>query len=372
MKKVTAINLNGRAYQVEEAGFAALQTYLKSAEEKLASNPDKSEILADIEQAIADKCDGVLQLGKNVVSAEAIREILDKIGPIEETSDTKKSENASDTEPKVKKLYLLPKEGKLSGVCAGVAAYFGMDVTVVRLFFVLLLFLTQGFMLIVYIVMAIAMTEAKTPEEIAAAHGRPMTAQDIMSRVNVRAPSTESLNQVGSTINQIGRVIAQVIAISALIVWSIGTAVLVWLLWAMALGYIKLYDNLDFLNGWHQGVFILCVYLLFALPLHWIYRSFMVIGKGRGSEELSKSTRVAAGTSIALWAFSLVTIVAFVSFYATDVASYVRAHQGYIDIGKSNVCLDPSRCHPAETIEQPIQPIEVQYNTDTTSPVEVH
>ena len=52
MKKVVTINLNGRAYQVEEAGYEAMKTYLAKAEKTLEANPDKDEILADIEQAI--------------------------------------------------------------------------------------------------------------------------------------------------------------------------------------------------------------------------------------------------------------------------------------------------------------------------------
>ena len=56
MNKVTTIHLRGKAYQIEEAGFAALRTYLDQAAEKLANDPDKDEIIADLEQAIAEKC----------------------------------------------------------------------------------------------------------------------------------------------------------------------------------------------------------------------------------------------------------------------------------------------------------------------------
>ena len=34
MKKVVTINLNGRAYQVEEAGYEELQVYLSKAEKR--------------------------------------------------------------------------------------------------------------------------------------------------------------------------------------------------------------------------------------------------------------------------------------------------------------------------------------------------
>ena len=56
MQKVITINLNGNAYQVDEAGYAALVAYLEGAERQLEDNPDRAEIIADLEQAIAEKC----------------------------------------------------------------------------------------------------------------------------------------------------------------------------------------------------------------------------------------------------------------------------------------------------------------------------
>jgi len=58
-----------------------------------------------------------------------------------------------------KKLYRLPKQGMIAGVVAGLAEYFSMDVTVLRMLFVVLLFATGGFMILVYIIAAIVMPE---------------------------------------------------------------------------------------------------------------------------------------------------------------------------------------------------------------------
>ena len=56
MRKVTTINLNNNAYQIDEDGYEALRAYLDTAARALANNPDREEILSDLEQAIADKC----------------------------------------------------------------------------------------------------------------------------------------------------------------------------------------------------------------------------------------------------------------------------------------------------------------------------
>ena len=68
MQKVISINLNGNAYQIDEAGFAALVAYLDGAERQLKDNPDRVEILADLEQAIAEKASRFLGPHKTVVT----------------------------------------------------------------------------------------------------------------------------------------------------------------------------------------------------------------------------------------------------------------------------------------------------------------
>ncbi len=65
-------------------------------------------------------------------------------------------------------LYRIPGEGMLGGVCAGLAAYFSVDVVWVRLFYVLLTF-TTGVWFFVWLVQLCITPKAVTPEQLAAA-----------------------------------------------------------------------------------------------------------------------------------------------------------------------------------------------------------
>ena len=56
MQKVVHASLHGNAFTIEEAGYEALRAYLDRAAAQLAADPDRDEILGDLEQAIADKC----------------------------------------------------------------------------------------------------------------------------------------------------------------------------------------------------------------------------------------------------------------------------------------------------------------------------
>jgi hypothetical protein len=83
MERVVTINLNGNPYQLEEPAYDALRAYLSAAQAALADNPDKAEIIRDLEQAIADKCGGYLSHSKTVVSASEMTRILAEMGPVE-------------------------------------------------------------------------------------------------------------------------------------------------------------------------------------------------------------------------------------------------------------------------------------------------
>ncbi len=83
MRTVITISLNGNAYQLDAVGYDALRAYLQVAEQRLAGNPDQEEILADLEQAIADKCNRYLGPHKNVIKSEEVAEVLREMGPVD-------------------------------------------------------------------------------------------------------------------------------------------------------------------------------------------------------------------------------------------------------------------------------------------------
>ena len=76
-----SVNLNGRAYQVEEQAYERLRAYLDEATRLLADDPDCREILADLEQAIGDKASRHLGAGRNVLNDGEMKRILDEITP---------------------------------------------------------------------------------------------------------------------------------------------------------------------------------------------------------------------------------------------------------------------------------------------------
>jgi len=197
MQKVISVNLGGRAYQVDEDGYAALVAYLDTAAQRLAGNPDRAEILRDLEQAIADKCDAYLNAHKTVVSAGEIAQIVQAMGPVEGeaaapaadapaggsagTGGTDGAARATG-ETQRRRLFRIREGSHIAGVCNGLGAYFDLDPNHVRVAFVLLAGFTGGAGILVYVALMFLMPEARTPEEFAAATGMPASAQDIVDR----------------------------------------------------------------------------------------------------------------------------------------------------------------------------------------------
>jgi phage shock protein PspC (stress-responsive transcriptional regulator) len=192
MHKVISINLNGNAYQLEEAGFEALREYLAGAERELEGNPDRTEIVADLEQAIADKCQRFLGPHKSVVTAAEVTQIVDEMGPVTagaSAGSDAAADNAGEPRPKPgaptppKRLYRMTDGAMIAGVCNGLAALFQIDVTLVRIGFVVAALITQGVGILAYVVMMFVIPEANTPEERAAAGGLPFNAREVVDRV---------------------------------------------------------------------------------------------------------------------------------------------------------------------------------------------
>ncbi|MEQ1618991.1 MAG: PspC domain-containing protein [Terricaulis sp.] len=184
MERVVTINLNGNSYQLEEPAYDALRAYLARAEAALADNPDKAEIVRDLEQAIADKCAGQLGPNKTVVNAAEMMRVLEEMGPVagETNSEAPREESAAGYEAPRKRLYRIKEGAQISGVCSGIGAYFDIDANIVRLLFIVAALFSGGAAIIVYVALMFLLPSAHTSEEWAAAHGMPFNAQEVIDR----------------------------------------------------------------------------------------------------------------------------------------------------------------------------------------------
>src|SRR5579885_965749 len=208
MRPVISVSLNGRAYQLEDDAHAALAAYLDSAARALACNPDRAEILADLEQAIADKLQRSLSPHKTVIVRSEIEQVVREMGPVDSGAgdgslhdgvppDAAAQESGATGTPAgaaqptgasaSKRLYQISDGALISGVCKGLAVYLDIDVTLVRILFVIAAVLTGGLAVLVYVVMMFIVPYAHTPEELAAARGLPFNARVLVEQAKLKA-----------------------------------------------------------------------------------------------------------------------------------------------------------------------------------------
>ena len=192
MRRVITISLNGNAFQLEDDAHAVLASYLDDAGRALAANPDREEILADLEQAIADKCGRFLNPHKTVLSRRELEQIVAEMGPVDGAPAPAPAGPAAAAEPAAagttpRRLYQISEGAIVSGVCKGIAAYLGVDVTLVRVIFVALVFLTGGVAIFAYLVLMFVVPYAQTSEEHAAARGLPFNARALVERAKLQA-----------------------------------------------------------------------------------------------------------------------------------------------------------------------------------------
>ena len=154
---VTA-TLNHSTVQFEEAAFLRLEHYLAEASRKLEGNPDKAEILADLEQAVADQCRKRMGPDQQVVSLTELEPSLEEIGSVEIPGAANATHQAA--QDAVRPLRQVSEGALISGVCQGLARYLRVDVALVRVAALLLLLFTGGAMILVYAVLALLLPYA--------------------------------------------------------------------------------------------------------------------------------------------------------------------------------------------------------------------
>jgi phage shock protein C len=151
MQKTVVVTLSGHdtGYRLDDPAYDALARYLDRASVRLADDPDRTDIIADLERSIGDRLADSAGPGDQSVSLEAITDILEQVGPVDTGHDT---EAPRSDDPAPRRRMARVRDGQvLTGVCMGLADYAEVDVAWVRTFFVLATIFTAGLFGLLYV-----------------------------------------------------------------------------------------------------------------------------------------------------------------------------------------------------------------------------
>lgn len=195
MNKVFNINLGGYPFTIDEDAFEQLSNYLQTIHRHFRDSEGYEEITGDIESRMAELFQEGMQ-GRQIVTIKDVQSGISIMGtpedfgaePIEETysstnatstTTTKKGRKRKTKYKTGKRLFRNPEDEVVGGVASGVAAYFGVeDPLWVRLGFVVLT-ISGGFSIPIYLLLWAIVPKAETAGDRLAMRGEPVNASNI-------------------------------------------------------------------------------------------------------------------------------------------------------------------------------------------------
>ncbi|MCE1169482.1 MAG: PspC domain-containing protein [Sphingobacteriia bacterium] len=198
MKKNFQVNIGGRLFNIDEDAYRRLDEYFGRLRDYLGGNGEAAEILRDIEARMADLLMEKSDNGQNVVTLAMIEELITGMGQPEEWdvtgNDIDDDDEFSHKESKrYRRLYRDPAKRFAGGVCAGLATWSGVDVRIIRLFFVgFTFFYLTGLVLyaVLWLVLPVAASRAARLEMA----GEEVTVDNLRKRF---LEEREHLQQIG-------------------------------------------------------------------------------------------------------------------------------------------------------------------------------
>jgi phage shock protein PspC (stress-responsive transcriptional regulator) len=188
MKKTINVAIGGCSFTIDEDAYNTLNEYLERFKGALDSSSSSADVMDELEGRIADLIKAKLG-GREVVDMKIAQEVVAQLGypqgyrpsEADNAGGNARDEyhySGTDGERPVRKLFRDPDDKKLAGVCSGLALFLGVDVTLIRIIF-LVAFICGSAGLWIYLVIWIAAPEARTAAEKCELRGIPANAENI-------------------------------------------------------------------------------------------------------------------------------------------------------------------------------------------------
>lgn len=337
MNKIFNINLGGYPFTIDEDAYEHLNAYLKTIHRHFRQSEGYEEITEDIEARLAELFQERLG-NRPIVSMKDVKEVIVTMGTPEEFGadpltepDTKGS--ATKEEYKTgKRLFRNPEEEVIGGVASGISAYFGIEDPIwIRIAFIVLV-VSGGFGIPLYIILWAVLPKAGSASDRLAMRGEPINVSNIgkiieeefknfsdkvtelgeeigskkksfSGRSEARGPLAKGVHLLGSllrgiidVLKQVGKPLLILVALALLLAFAVS--------WIVSLvGLFYGFPFLEYLNPGHA---------LFSMtaPLNLLFLiGVPLISLGLFITRLAFGRRVSPKWKGAMWAFWAVNVV---------------------------------------------------------------
>lgn len=290
MKKTLTINISGTIFHIDEDAYEKLQDYLHKLNNHYGNSSEGREIIADIELRIAEIFNETLY-GSQVVTIAMVTDVISTMGTPEDIFEeddeyTEKTTSEPYTQKIRRRLYRDPDHRILGGVNSGLANYLGIDVVIIRLIFLVLLFV-YGVGFLPYIILWIVVPKARTTSQKLEMHGKKVNISNIEDTIkeeyqevkqslnnlrNKHGKTTEDgfdriIDFLGVTIRLVLKIIVIILGIGLLIG---GISSLIAFVFGISVSPIHFFSDISselFLSGWTFTLFVIGISIVVIIPI---------------------------------------------------------------------------------------------------------
>jgi phage shock protein PspC (stress-responsive transcriptional regulator) len=182
MKKTVTVSLGGVVFCLEDDAYFKLDGYLRRLEHGFAGEPDRREIMTDIEARMAEHFKEKAPTSEDVINLAEVNRVIGIMGDPADLGGSERTFSSTTTgrafNSAGKRLYRDPENSVIAGISSGLAYYWNIDPVIIRIIFVITA-LWGGGGLLVYIILWIVIPEARTVAERLEMTGEPVTAENI-------------------------------------------------------------------------------------------------------------------------------------------------------------------------------------------------
>lgn len=200
MNEVKRIHLSRQPFTIAADAYKVLHEYLEAIKRQVGDNAE--EVIKEVESRMAELLTEHGITGDKVVLMEDITFLKEQLGDPgafkEDDSDTSHADN----EAPRKRLFRDTEHGMIAGVAAGLGKYLNVDAFIIRLIFLVLIFVS-GIGVVLYLLLWLLLPEAKTPSDQLQMQGKPVTVdsiKEIVDRADVAGATSRATRLLGDGI----------------------------------------------------------------------------------------------------------------------------------------------------------------------------
>ena len=167
MKETVNVNIGSVAFILDEDAYRVLGSYFDDIRRRLPEGD--AETMGDIEARVAEIFRERVASPMRVITLDVLRATMAQMGSPADFGEPRGAERSESAEggtgtesaeqPPLRKLYRSRTERSIAGICGGLAEFFGLDVSLIRIA-TLILILFGGLSIWVYIILWLIVPKA--------------------------------------------------------------------------------------------------------------------------------------------------------------------------------------------------------------------